>query len=159
MSFPARAEGLLNMVKCQSERRNNGNERVFLTLQNSRTRASPSNTLLSYTGKSLVAVLIFFLYRCSQCILQPQPTRWSIRKCILSFVNYIQMGKGQNADWIQCYFMGLYEDVKRIFVKILTPGNCTSSFFFPFCVNTFMKNTDFVTCFLFRSWTFISIFV
>ena len=58
----------------QSGPGSNGNEGVLHIPQGpSITGTSPSDCLLSYPGHSLVGGLIL-LQRCSQCILQPQPT-------------------------------------------------------------------------------------
>ena len=51
----------------------NGNERVLHIPQISKARTLPSDGLMSYAGHSLRRNLTF-LFRCSQCILQPQPS-------------------------------------------------------------------------------------
>ena len=79
----------------QSRPENNGNERILHLPQISKAGALPSDGLMSYPGHSLWWWGgLTPLQRCSQCILQPQPTGLHIivRKLqVLRSYNWFQM--------------------------------------------------------------------
>ena len=69
-----RSESFSCFHAAQNEPKNNVNEEVLRISQSfSSTRASPSNSLVSYPGYSLGGFTP--MQRCSRCILQLQPTR------------------------------------------------------------------------------------
>ena len=102
----------------QSGPGNDGNKGVLCILQSCNSVASPSDCLVSHLGHSVGRGLIP-LQRCSQCILQPQPTGPDLRRVIYSTILFIllnwsnftnlifKQSSALSCEWLVGWFSGM----------------------------------------------------